>query len=170
MLFRSIEISPLLFSGNRPLINIRTFISYSYTDARYGNFKVISIDDATNSLKESNFKNHKVENAPKNILRTGITTEYKSLSVTYQFSYVDEAFTDANNTLYDITAQTGLISSYSVSDLSAALTLNNNLNFKAGINNLFDNTYITRRAPSIPGPGALPSDGRSIYISVGAKF
>ena len=165
-----IEISPLLFSGNRPLINIRTFISYSYTDARYGNFKVVSIDDATNSLKESNFKNHKVENAPKNILRTGITTEYKSLSVTYQFSYVDETFTDANNTISDITAQTGLISSYSVSDLSTALTLNNNLNFKAGINNVFNYTYITRRAPSIPGPGALPSDGRSIYISVGAKF
>ena len=165
-----VEISPLLFSGERPLVNFRTFVSYSYTDARYGNFKIISIDDVTNSLKETNFKNHKVENAPKNILRTGITTEYKNLSVTYQFSYVDEAYTDANNTLSDVTAQTGLISAYSVSDLSSALTLNNNLNFKAGINNLFNSTYVTRRAPSIPGPGALPSDGRSIYISVGAKF
>ena len=165
-----VEISPLLFSGDRPLVNFRTFVSYSYTDARYGNFKIISIDDVTNSLKETNFKNHKVENAPKNILRTGITTEYKNLSVTYQFSYVDEAYTDANNTLSDVTAQTGLISAYSVSDLSSALTLNNNLNFKVGINNLFNSTYVTRRAPSIPGPGALPSDGRSIYISVGAKF
>ena len=165
-----IEISPLLFSGNRPLVNFRAFVSYSYTDARYGNFKIISIDNETNNLKETNIKNNKVENAPENILRTGLTTEYKNFSITYQFSYVDDAFTDANNTLSDVTAQVGLIEAYAVSDLSAALILNNTMNVKAGINNLFDSRYVTRRAPSIPGPGALPSDGRSIYLSVGAKF
>ena len=59
---------------------------------------------------------------------------------------------------------------YSVSDLSTGITLNEQVKIKAGINNLFDATYITRRASSIPGPGAMPSDGRSVYISVGAKF
>ncbi len=165
-----IEISPLRFTDKQTQVNFRAFASYSYTDARYGNLKIISIDDATNSLKETNFKNNKVENAPENILRTGITTEYKNISITYQFSFVDEAYTDANNTLSDKNAQVGLISAYSVSDISTVITLNKTMNVKAGVNNLFNKMYVTRRASYIPGPGAMPSDGRSIYVTVGAKF
>ena len=45
-----------------------------------------------------------------------------------------------------------------------------NLNLKAGINNLGDKRYFTRRAGGYPGPGALPADGRTFFISIGAKF
>jgi len=44
------------------------FVSYSYTDAQYGNVKV-STKNSSNQLVESNLKNKKVENAPENILR-----------------------------------------------------------------------------------------------------
>jgi Fe(3+) dicitrate transport protein len=44
------------------------------------------------------------------------------------------------------------------------------LNLKAGIKNLFDERYFTRRAGGYPRPGALPADGRTFFVSVGAKL
>jgi Fe(3+) dicitrate transport protein len=44
------------------------------------------------------------------------------------------------------------------------------LQLKAGINNVLDERYFTRRAGGYPGPGALPADGRSLFISIGAKL
>ena len=40
-----VEISPLAFSGKRPIVNLRMFATYSYTDARYEDFKVITLDN-----------------------------------------------------------------------------------------------------------------------------
>jgi Fe(3+) dicitrate transport protein len=39
-----------------------------------------------------------------------------------------------------------------------------------GINNLTDNRYFTRRADGYPGPGIIPSDGRSFYVTLGIKL
>ena len=83
---------------------------------------------------------------------------------------MSQAFADANNTISESTAQVGLIPSYTVSDLHMEFKVSDNISIKTGINNLLDARYFTRRAPSIPGPGALPSDGRSFYLSVAAKF
>ena len=44
------------------------------------------------------------------------------------------------------------------------------MHVKAGINNLQDAMYFTRRAGGYPGPGALPADGRNFFFSIGAKF
>lgn len=165
-----VEFNPTKVAGSKSDFDISLFASYSYTDARYGNFKVISKDNNSNLLVETNLKKNHVENAPQNILRTGITGSYKKMAVTYQYSYVDKAFADANNTIYETIAQVGLIPAYNVSDIHGVYKTKNSLQFKAGINNLFDARYFTRRAPSIPGPGALPADGRSFYVSVGAKF
>jgi Fe(3+) dicitrate transport protein len=44
------------------------------------------------------------------------------------------------------------------------------LNIKAGINNMADVRYFTRRAGGYPGPGALPADGRNFFVSIGAKL
>jgi Fe(3+) dicitrate transport protein len=145
------------------------FTSYGYTDAHYGNLKVVTKQG--NSLVESNLKDKKVENAPEHILRTGITAGYKGLLLTGQLSYVSEAFADANNTITPTAnAQNGLIPSYTITDLTATYKFSKALNIKAGINNLFDERYFTRRAGGYPGPGLLPADGRSFFVSVGAEF
>ncbi len=116
-------------------------------------------------------KGKRVENAPRNIFRGGITAGYKKFLLTGQFSFVDKAYSDANNTTVATTnGQTGLIPSYTVSDLTASYKFTKILNLKAGINNLFDKTYFTRRAGGYPGPAALPADGRTFFISVGAKL
>ncbi len=136
------------------------FGSYGYTDAKY-----------SENHKDASTKGKRVENAPKNIFRTGITAGYKSFLLTGQLSHVGETFSDANNTLAPTAnAQNGLIPSYTVIDLTATYKFSKMYNIKAGINNVSDTRYFTRRAGGYPGPGALPADGRTFFISVGAKF
>ena len=150
--------------------DINLFVSYGFTDARYGNFKVIT-KNSSNQLVESNLQNKKVENAPEHIVRSGLTYSFKGFSFTTQISYVSDAFADANNTVAPTAnAQNGIIPAYTVTDLTASYRFNKNLNIKAGINNLTNEKYFTRRAGGYPGPGALPADGRTFFISVGAKF
>ncbi|MFN2456578.1 MAG: TonB-dependent receptor family protein [Chitinophagaceae bacterium] len=145
------------------------FTSYGYTNARYGSLKVITKQG--NNLLEANLKNKKVENAPEHILRAGITTGYKGFLITGQISHVSEAFADANNTITPTAnGQNGLIPSYTITDLTATYKFSKILNIKAGVNNLFDERYFTRRAGGYPGPGLLPADGRTFFVSVGAKF
>ncbi len=166
-----IEFSPVkAFSNKINKADVSAFVSYSYTHARYGNLKVIT-KNSSNQLVETNLKNKKVENAPENILRTGITVTYKTISLTGQLSYVDESYADANNTFTPTSnAQNGLVPAYSVMDLTAVYKYSARLNIKGGVNNLGDQKYFTRRAGGYPGPGALPADGRTFFISVAAKF
>ena len=166
-----VEFSPVkAFSKRSNKADVSVFVSYSYTDARYGNLKVITKNNS-NQLVETNLKNKKVENAPENIIRTGMTVSYNNLSLTGQLSYVDDSYSDANNTSTPAAnAQNGLIPSYSVIDLTAVYKYSAKVNLKAGINNLGNEKYFTRRAGGYPGPGALPSDGRTFFLSVGAKF
>jgi Fe(3+) dicitrate transport protein len=136
------------------------FASYSYTDARY-----------SNDHKDATTKGKRVENAPENILRSGITAGYKKLLITGQVSYSSKTFSDANNTeVASANGQNGLIPAYTIADLSASYKISNTLNLKTGINNLFDKNYFTRRAGGYPGPGVLPADGRTFFVSLGAKF
>jgi len=150
-----------VFANNRyKNAELSVFGSYGYTKATY-----------SGDHKDAQTKGKKVENAPVNILRTGITGGSNTFSVTIQISYVDETFSDANNTVKpSANGQTGLIPSYALTDFTATFKCNKNLNIKAGLNNVFDKRYFTRRAGGYPGPGALPGDGRNFFVSVGAKF
>ncbi len=140
--------------------DIIAFGSYGYTNAEY-----------SGNHKEAATKGKKVENAPEHIFRGGISAGYKNFLLTGQLSHVGETFSDANNTEKPTpNAQNGLIPSYTVVDLTATYKFSKGLNLKAGINNLFDDIYFTRRAGGYPGPGALPADGRTFFVSVGAKF
>ena len=91
--------------------------------------------------------------------------------MTTQFNFVGSAFSDANNTIAaSANGNTGLIPSYSIIDLTGSYKLYKKLQIKAGINNLLDKIYFTRRAAGYPGPGALPADGRTAFISIEAKL
>jgi Fe(3+) dicitrate transport protein len=155
-----VEFNPVrAFSSNKNA-DLIIFGSYGYTHARY-----------SSDHKDAATKGKKVENAPENIVRTGISAGYKKLLVTAQLSYVGETFSDANNTVAPSTnAQNGLIPSYVITDLTATYKFPKYINIKAGINNLLDERYFTRRAGGYPGPGALPGDGRTFFVSVGAKL
>ena len=155
-----VEFNPVKAFTSNKFTDVLLFASYSYTDASY-----------SSNHKDASTKGKTVENAPKNILRTGISAGYKSFLLTGQVSYVGETFSDANNTVTpNANGQNGLIPSYTVADLTATYKFSKNLNIKTGINNLLDERYFTRRAGGYPGPGALPGDGRTFFVSVGAKF
>lgn len=155
-----IEFNAIRAFGKSQHGDLIIFGSYGYTNAKY-----------SGDHKDANTKGKKVENAPTNIFRGGITGGYKGFFLTAQVSSVGETFSDANNTVAASTnGNTGLIPSYTVTDLTATYKFSKGLNLKAGINNLFDERYFTRRAGGYPGPGALPADGRTFFISVGAKL
>ncbi len=155
-----VEFNPIRAFGKSKHADLIIFGSYGYTDAKY-----------SGDHKGASTKGKKVENAPTNIFRSGITGGYKGFLLTAQVSSVGETFSDANNTVAaSANGNTGLIPSYTVTDLTATYKFSKGLNFKAGINNLFDERYFTRRAGGYPGPGALPADGRTFFISIGAKL
>lgn len=155
-----IEFNPIRAFTKSKHTDVIIFGSYGYTDAKY-----------SGDHKDANTKGKKVENAPAHIFRGGITGGFKGFLLTAQISSVGETFSDANNTVAaSANGNTGLIPSYTVTDLTATYKFSKGLNLKAGINNLFDERYFTRRAGGYPGPGALPADGRTFFISVGAKL
>ena len=155
-----IEFNPVRAFTKNHKADLLIFGSYSYTHARY-----------SGDHKDAATKDKKVENAPENIFRGGVSAGYKGFLLTAQLSYVGETYSDANNTVIPVAnGNNGLIPSYTITDLTAAYKFSKGLNIKAGINNLFDETYFSRRAGGYPGPGALPGDGRTFFVSVGAKF
>lgn len=164
------EFSPIkAFVDDSSWGDISCFVSYSYNDARYGEFKAVSLVDG--ALQEKNYKNNKVENAPEHILRTGITYAWKGLALTTQLSYVDEAFADANNTPEpSANGQNGVIPAYSVWDLTLSYRQSRKFTIKTGINNIGNEQYFTRRSGGYPGPGLLPADGRTAFLSVAYKL
>ncbi|MCX8019751.1 MAG: TonB-dependent receptor [Chitinophagaceae bacterium] len=142
---------------NKTSAHLSFFASYAYNHARYNR-----------NHKDANTRGKKVENAPEHILRSGITTGWKDVLCTLQISYVGETFSDANNTVTpSANGNTGLIPSYTLTDVTWSYQSKKGILIKAGINNLFDIRYFTRRAGGYPGPGALPGDGRTFFLTAG---
>ena len=155
-----IEFNPVRAFSNSQTTDVILFSSYSYTNATY-----------SSDHMDANTKGKKVENAPTDIFRGGISYGYKNFLITAQLSFVGASFSDANNTIAaSANGNTGRIPSYSITDLTGSYKFSKMLQLKAGINNVLDKRYFTRRAGGYPGPGALPADGRSLFISIGAKL
>ncbi|MFN6245404.1 MAG: TonB-dependent receptor family protein [Chitinophagaceae bacterium] len=155
-----IEFNPVRAFSKSTTTDCIVFASYSYTNATY-----------SGNHADASTKGKKVENAPANILRAGITMSVHALQLTAQMSKVDETYSDANNTrVPSANGNTGLIPAYTVTDLTATYKIAKNWNIKSGINNLLNATYFTRRAGGYPGPGALPADGRNFFVTVSAKL
>ncbi|MCI5055184.1 MAG: TonB-dependent receptor, partial [Flavobacteriales bacterium] len=112
---------------------------------------------------------NQVEYVPLYNLKFGTSIGWKDWLISYQYTFVSDQFTDATNTEFTVNAVNGIVPAYSVMDCSMAY-LFKQISFKAGINNLADNMYFTQRATGYPGPGIIPSAGRSAYITIGVKF
>jgi Fe(3+) dicitrate transport protein len=155
-----IEFNPVRAFTKSTKADVIVFSSYAYTDAQY-----------SGNHQDAHTKGKKVENAPQHIFRGGISAGYQSLLFTTQLSYVSGTYSDANNTAtVSDNATTGYIPAYAITDITASYKFSKNLNLKAGINNLWDARYFTRRAGGYPGPGAMPGDGRTFFVSLGMRF
>lgn len=156
-----------LFTPSSHFGNLSVFASNSLIDAKYVTWNNPAIaNDPTKSIEGK-----RVENVPSYIHRFGTTYSNKGLSFTIQLNCVGAVFTDAVNTeTPNATGTIGKISSYKVLDASLAYKFLGIYNIKAGVNNITDEKYATRRATGYPGPGLLPGNGRTFFISFGASF
>ena len=165
-----VEFDPIAaFLPNRKLGNLSLFASIAHIDAQYKDFKTTSV--VNGQIVEGTLSGKRIENAPQKINRYGITYNKKGFSITWQMSDIGKAYADATNTVVaNAAATTGLIPAYKVQDLSASFKFLKHYNIKTGINNLSNEKYFTRRSGGYPGPGILPADGRTFYVSAGVKF
>lgn len=170
--FANINVTKL-FEIDKPYGNLDIFATVSFIDSRYTDF-VVSTASGTApnvTIKETNLNGNRVENAPRYIHNFGVSWSNNNISATAQYKMSGRIFTDANNTTTaSANGLTGLLDKYNVFDLSAEYKFLENYNIRGGINNLFNENYATRRAGGYPGPGILPGEGRTFYLSIGAKL
>jgi Fe(3+) dicitrate transport protein len=165
-----VEFDPITaLLGNSSIGYIHFFASLAYVNAEYQNFERTSISNG--EIVASNLAGNRVENAPRKINRYGVTYRIKDFSMTWQLSDIGDAFSDATNSvLPNAAATSGLVPGYTVQDLSASYTLKKKYTLKTGVNNMTDAAYFTRRAGGYPGPGIMPADGRTFYVTFGVKI
>lgn len=131
------------------------FINLSYTEAKYES--------------ETSIDGNAVELVPPFILKTGMQMRFYGFRMNVQYSLTQEHFSDATNARRTPTAIEGLIPSYEVVDISTNYQMGW-LTVEAGANNVLNSFYFTRRATGYPGPGIIPSDGRSFYMGLDWRF
>lgn len=139
----------------------RAFSSASLMDAHYVKGSVVSVG------RNVDISGNQVESAPRTIVRGGVSGYGGRSSLTAQVSHVSRTFADAlNTTAPNATGAVGVVPAYTLVDLSGSYTVTSRLQLVAGVNNVFDAQYFTKRPQFYPGPGVWPSDGRSWQLSV----
>ena len=150
-----------IFFADTSKVSLSTFVNASYINARY------------TESENSAYNNKLVEFVPPVTFKTGATFAYKKFSISYQYSFVKEHYTDATNAgkdndgnlIFISNAIIGTIPSYSVMDLSLKYEIDR-IRFEGGISNLTNQSYFTRRATGYPGPGIIPSAIRNYYFTI----
>lgn len=148
--------------NNKKIFQAKTFLNSSYTYSRY-----LSSDN-------NNVTGNTVEFIPTINIKSGLALDYKKLNASIQYSYTSTQYTDAQNSQASLTNDLragiiGQIPSYQIIDFSLACDFRRFV-VQGGFNNLLDRSYYTRRATGYPGPGIIPSDGRSFYCTVSYVF
>ncbi|GAB3513088.1 TonB-dependent receptor domain-containing protein [Emticicia fontis] len=115
-------------------------------------------------------KGKQVEFVPNVNLKSGIRLGYKNLKASFQYTYLSDQYSEATNAVDGgVSAVVGLIPAYDIMDVSASYQFKR-FRLEGSLNNLANRMYFTRRATGYPGPGILPSDGRSFYLTLQVKI
>jgi Fe(3+) dicitrate transport protein len=149
-----VEFNLLKYLNTKSKYGLSIFNSFAYIDAKY---------------TSGDFKGNRVEAAAKSINRIGLIFNNSNFSTTFQVNSVGDAYGDASNEKISQDPVAGYIPAYTVIDISATYKIKNYA-IKFGSNNLTDKSYFTRRTDEYPGPGIIPSVGRSFYVGLTAKF
>ncbi len=146
------DLNEIVFKNN--FIDLNYYVNYSYINSKYLKSDEVGIEG------------NEVEFVPKHNLKTGVKFGYKNLSLNFQYSFVSNQFTDSSNAVTgNLSGVIGQIPSYKIADLSMSYKLKN-ISFEAGVNNLFNEKYFTRRATGYPGPGIIPSAPQNSYLTI----
>ncbi len=151
-----------LFSIESQNFQTKWFTNLAITDSQYL------------KSKQANVKGNKVEFIPFINLKTGVKGAYKNVVFSVQYTYLSKQYTDATNAQvpYEGDERYGIIGeipAYDILDISFSYRYKK-WKLEAGVNNLLDKNYFTRRAEGYPGPGIIPSDKRSFYTTLQFKL
>jgi Fe(3+) dicitrate transport protein len=123
--------------------------------------------------EQNNVEGNQVEFIPEINLKTGLSFGYGNFLGSLQYTYLSEQFTDATNAPQDVNDNQrgieGAIPAYDIMDLSFSYSWKM-FKLEAGVNNLLDNSYFTRRATGYPGPGIIPAEPRTFYTTLQLKL
>ncbi len=148
------EFNLLKYLNAKSKYGLSVFNSFAFIDAEY---------------TSGEFNGNRVEAASKTINRAGLIFNSCNFSTTFQVNSIGDAYGDASNQKISQDPVAGYIPGYTVTDISGTYKIKNYA-IKMGLNNVTDKSYFTRRTDEYPGPGIIPSVGRSFYIGVSAKF
>ncbi|MEK9612687.1 MAG: TonB-dependent receptor [Flavobacteriaceae bacterium] len=147
-----------LIAQNKPGFILNYFLNASFIDSQY-----------TRSI-EAGVEGKKVEFVPNQNFKTGLKIGYKNMLMNLQYSYLSRQFTDSSNAVNgNISGLIGVIPTYEILDFSSSF-LFNHFKIEAGINNLLNARYFTRRATGYPGPGIIPAAPRTFYLTLQYKL
>ncbi|MFN0034144.1 MAG: TonB-dependent receptor family protein, partial [Saprospiraceae bacterium] len=156
-----VELTPL----RREDFALSLFTSSAYFNARYLEAQV------STGAENRSVKGNRVEGVPEWISRNGLNVAWRRWSGSLLFSFVGDNFADALNTVEpSANGARGAVPAYGLLDFNAAYRLGNRFTLRAGVNNLADRQYFTKRPTFYPGPGIWPSDGRSAQLSVTVRI
>jgi Fe(3+) dicitrate transport protein len=144
--------------------DLSLFSAVAYTHARYVSGAL------SNNTENISIVDNMVENVPEWNNRFGLELRHKGLRSTLQLTQVSKQFSDANNTEFVATGAVGVIPSYAIVDWSVDYSFMKSYHIGGGVNNVRDAAYFSRRINMYPGPGILPGDGRTFYVTIGAKI
>jgi Fe(3+) dicitrate transport protein len=158
--FSDFNLKEVFFKGSEKF-KLNYFINLALTQSEYL------------SSEENNVEGNQVEFIPAVNLKTGFNFGYGNLLGSLQYTYLSEQFTDATNAPQDINDNQrgieGAVPAYDILDFSFSYTYKK-WKLEAGINNLLDNVYFTRRATGYPGPGIIPAEPRTFYTTLQLKL
>lgn len=113
---------------------------------------------------------NQVEFVPDLNLKAGLRLGYKSLKASFQYTHLSDQYADASNAIDGgFSGVVGLIPSYTVMDFGLSYQYKR-YRLEGTVNNLANTYYFTRRATGYPGPGILPSDNRTFYLTLQVKI
>ncbi|WP_316831186.1 TonB-dependent receptor [Pedobacter aquatilis] len=115
-------------------------------------------------------KGNEVEFVPALNLKSGIRLGYQRWKASFQYTHLSDQFSDASNAIDGgLSAVVGVIPAYSIMDFSTSYEYKR-YRLEASVNNLANAYYFTRRATGYPGPGIIPSDNRTFYLTLQVKL
>ena len=162
---RMLGIESLLNLNLKKILNLEPKYSFIY----FLNTSFIQ-SEYTQSTKPGVDVGNSVEFVPDFNLKTGLRFGYGNFQANFQYTYLSSQFTDATNSKEsDLSGIIGKIPEYDILDFSLSYTYKM-IKLEAGVNNLLDNAYFTRRATAYPGPGIIPSAPRNWFTTLQVTF
>ncbi len=151
-----------IIRNNNVKYRLTTFLNTAFTYSRY-------LD-----VQSNNVSGNKVEFIPSANIKSGLSFSIDNFKLSFQHTYLSQQYSDAQNSLASNNEDfrsgiIGEIPAYQIVDFSIQYKWKS-IQIDAGINNLMDENYFTRRATGYPGPGIIPSDGRSFFVTLGYIF